>query len=48
MHGLINRVRELSGIYGLWFRRESVLGLLLPVVFVVVVGGLGALLVYLL
>ena len=48
MHGLINRVRELTGIYGLGFRRESVLGLLLPVVFVVVVGGLGALLVYLL
>ena len=48
MHGLINRVRELTGIYGLGFRRESVLGLLLPVVFVVVVGGLGVLLVYLL
>ena len=47
MHGLINRVRELTGIYGLGFRRESVLGLLLPVVFVVVVGGLGALMVYL-
>ena len=45
MRGLINRVRELTGIYGLGFERESALGLLLPVAFVILVGGLGALLV---
>ena len=47
MRGLINRVRELTGIYGLGFERESFLGLMLPIAFVVVVGGLGALLVWL-
>ena len=47
LHGLINRVRELTGIYGTGFERASVVGLLLPIAFVVLVGGLGALLVWL-
>ncbi len=41
MSGLINRVKELSGVYGLGFERESVLGVALPVGFVLAVGGLG-------
>ena len=47
LHGLINRLRELTGIYGTGFERASVVGLLLPIAFVVLVGGLGALLVWL-
>lgn len=47
MKGIINRIRELTGIYGLGFERESVLGVLLPVGFVVGVGGGAALLVWL-
>ena len=47
MKAIINRVRALTGIYGLGFERESVLGVLLPVGFVVGVGGVGALLVWL-
>ena len=45
LSGLINRVRELTGIYGTGFDRASVLGVLLPIAFVVLVGGLGVLLV---
>ena len=41
MHNMINRIKELTGIYGLGFERESVMGIALPVGFVVVVGGLG-------
>ena len=43
MGGLINLVKELTGIYGLGFERESVLGIASTVGFVIVVGGLGAL-----
>ena len=45
LRGMFNRVRELTGIYGLGFERESMLGVILPVAFVVLVGGLGALLI---
>jgi hypothetical protein len=45
LHGVINRVRELTGIYGLGFERESMLGIALPVAFVALVGGLGAVLI---
>lgn len=48
MGGLINRIWTMTGIYRLGFERDSVLGLLLPILFVVVVGGLGALLIFLL
>lgn len=48
MHNLINRVKELSGVYGLGFERESIMGVALPVGFVVVMGGLGWILVRLL
>ncbi len=36
MGGLINRVKSLSGIYGLGFDRESMAGITIP--FVVVIG----------
>jgi hypothetical protein len=41
MRGMINRVKELSGIYGLGFERESMLGIAIPLGFVVVVGAVG-------
>jgi len=33
---LLDRLRELTGIYSLGFNKESVIGLLLPIGFVVV------------
>jgi hypothetical protein len=42
---VLNRLRELIGIYGLGFNPDSVMGLLLPFVFVVIVGGIGVFLV---
>ena len=41
MGGLINRIKEVSGVYGLGFERESFLGLAIPVGFVVVAGAIG-------
>jgi hypothetical protein len=43
--GPIDRVKEVSGIYGLGFERESFLGFALPFAFVAIVGGLGALII---
>ena len=34
---VLDRIREMTGIYGLGFRRESILGLVLPVGFVILV-----------
>ena len=31
---VLDRIREMTGIYGLGFRRESVLGLVVPIAFV--------------
>ena len=45
MRGLFNRIQDLLGIYGTGFAAESVLGILLPLAFVVLVGGLGVVLV---
>ena len=45
MRGLFNRIQDLLGIYGTGFAAESLLGILLPLAFVVLVGGLGAVLV---
>ena len=36
---VLDRIREMTGIYGLGFRRESILGLVLPIAFVILVGG---------
>ncbi len=38
-HGMIDKARELSGIYHLGFEPESFLGLALPIGIVLVVGG---------
>ena len=39
MKGLIERIKELTGIYSLGFNQWSFLGVALPLGFVVVVGG---------
>ncbi len=39
MHKLIERVKELTGIYELGFAKESILGIALPIAFVMIVGG---------
>ncbi len=42
---MLNRLRERTGIYGLGFNRESFMGVILPFLFVFIVGGLGVFLV---
>ena len=44
---VLDRIREMTGIYGLGFRRESILGLVVPIAFVILVGGAIALLILL-
>ncbi len=39
MSKLIERIKEITGIYNLGFARESFLGIALPIAFVVIVGG---------
>jgi hypothetical protein len=39
---VMNWIREKTGIYSFGFRKSSVMGLILPIAFVVIVGGLGA------
>ena len=34
---MLDRIREMTGIYGLGFRRESILGLVVPIAFVILV-----------
>ena len=41
---VLEHFRERTGIYGLGFRKESVAGLLLPILFIFFIGGLGAVL----
>ena len=38
---MIDRIKELSGIYGLGFERESFLGVAIPTAIVIVVGAVG-------
>ena len=38
MGGLINRVKSLSGIYGLGFDRESIAGISIPIAIVIGLG----------
>jgi hypothetical protein len=45
MRGMINRMKELSGIYGLGFERESFLGVSIPAGFVILAGAVGWLLI---
>lgn len=45
---MLERIQELTGIYGLGFSKDSFLGLVIPIAFVLLVGGLGVALVVLL
>ena len=45
-YGPIDRVKDVSGIYGLGFERESFFGFMLPFAIVLVIGGLGGLLIW--
>jgi hypothetical protein len=38
---MIDRIKELTGVYGLGLERESFLGVAIPVGFVILVGGVG-------
>ncbi len=42
---MLERIQELTGIYRLGFNKDSFLGLVIPIGFVLVVGGIGAALV---
>ena len=44
--GPIDKFKEVSGIYGLGFERESFMGLALPFLIVIVIGGFGGLLIW--
>jgi hypothetical protein len=39
-------IQEKTGIYSLGFEKESFLGLMIPILFVLVIGGLGAALIF--
>jgi hypothetical protein len=41
-------IQEKTGIYSLGFAKESFLGLVIPVLFVLIIGGLGAILAFVL
>ena len=45
---MLERFQEMTGIYGLGFNKDSFLGLMIPIAFVLFVGGLGAALIWLL
>jgi hypothetical protein len=42
---MLNRIKELTGVYGLGFNPESVKGITIPIAFVLVVGGIGWILI---
>jgi hypothetical protein len=44
-YGPVDRAKDVSGIYGLGFEKESFMGFMLPFVIVGGIGGLGALLI---
>ena len=37
---MLERLKEVTGIYRLGFERESFFGLILPILFVIIVGGI--------
>jgi hypothetical protein len=43
---VLNWLREVTGIYSLGFRKESFAGLMLPILFILIVGGIGAALIF--
>lgn len=42
---MLGWLREMTGIYGLGFNKDSFLGLVIPIAFVVIVGAVGAALI---
>jgi len=48
VQSVMRHLRERTGIYGSGFRVDSAFGVFLPFAIVILVGGFGALLVYLL
>jgi hypothetical protein len=44
---LLNQIKARTGIYALGFNRDSMIGLLLPILFVLIVGGGLSMLVWL-
>jgi len=38
---MMARIKERVGIYGLGFNPDSFMGLVLPIIFVIIVGGIG-------
>ncbi len=45
MGGLINRVKALSGVYGMGFDRESMVGITIPFAIVIGLGAVGWILI---
>jgi hypothetical protein len=45
-HGMLDQAREMSGIYKLGFERESFIGISLPFIIVIGVGGLLGVLIW--
>jgi hypothetical protein len=45
-HGPFDQIKELTGVYGLGFERESFLGFALPFVIVLGVGGILGLIIW--
>ena len=42
MHeSIFTRIKERTGIYGFGFNPDSVMGILMPIIFVIIVGGIG-------
>lgn len=39
MRGIVDRIKGMTGIYRLGFDPDSIMGVTLPIVFVVIVGG---------
>jgi hypothetical protein len=44
-YGPVDRIKDVSGIYGLGFEKESFMGFALPFIIVGAIGGIGALLI---
>jgi hypothetical protein len=44
-YGPVDRMKDVSGIYGLGFEKESFMGFALPFLIVGAIGGIGALLI---
>jgi hypothetical protein len=45
-HSPVDRVKEVSGIYGLGFDKDSFMGFSLPFIIVILIGGVGGVLIW--